>query len=132
MTRLLNHQDQCSALAERVGHAGLDCIVMAFLSGRKVQSKHRGRRTTMHCETLEHPKDGSPMVLIPAGAFRMGLPENDFLAEEHEKPQRLVFLAAFWMDIYPVTNARFGQFIEAGGYEQPAWWTAEGWEWRCG
>ncbi|MFN4260586.1 MAG: formylglycine-generating enzyme family protein [Gemmataceae bacterium] len=85
----------------------------------------------MNWETLEHPRDGAPMVLVPEGPFWMGLPENDFLAEEHEKPLRRVWLSAFWIDWYPVSNARFAQFLAAGGYEQRRWWSPRGWEWRC-
>lgn len=29
---------------------------------------------------------------------------------------------------YPVTNAQFAKFIEAGGYKQQKWWTDAGWE----
>src|SRR5437660_7392254 len=82
-------------------------------------------------DTCEHPRDGSPMVLVPAGPFIMGLAGNDFLAEDHEKPRREVYLSAFWIDVYPVTNQRFARFLAAGGYEEAAWWHPEGWEWRC-
>jgi formylglycine-generating enzyme required for sulfatase activity len=83
-------------------------------------------------ETWESPADGSLMVLVPAGPFLMGLPDNDFLAEEHEKPQRWVQMSGFWMDVYPVTNGRFGQFLAAAGYDRKEWWSPEGWEWRQG
>jgi formylglycine-generating enzyme required for sulfatase activity len=84
-----------------------------------------------HHDTLEHPRDGSLMVLVPAGSFLMGLPEDDLLADPHEKPSRLVELPAFWIDVYPVTNARFARFLDAGGYDREDWWCAAGWEWRC-
>ena len=42
----------------------------------------------------------------------MGRPDNDFLAEEHEKPERRVFLSPYWIDVYPVTNARFARFLD--------------------
>jgi formylglycine-generating enzyme required for sulfatase activity len=84
----------------------------------------------MSHETLEHPRDGSPMVLVAAGPFRMGRPQSDFLAEDHEKPERSVHLAAFWIDVYPVTNARFGLFLAAGGYEEAAYWSPAGWAWK--
>ncbi len=29
---------------------------------------------------------------------------------------------------YPITNAQYGKFIEAGGYDQRQWWTDEGWQ----
>lgn len=84
----------------------------------------------MSFDIVEHPPDQSPMVLVPAGSFIMGLPERDFLAEEHEKPPREVFLSAFWIDLYPVTNARFALFINADGYDNENWWTPEGWAWK--
>ena len=31
-----------------------------------------------------------------------------------ETPRRRVELGTFWVDVYPVTNARFGAFIAAG------------------
>jgi len=85
----------------------------------------------MNLETREDPVDAALMVLVPAGSFRMGLPDTDLLAEEHEKPERTIELSAFWVDVYPVTNARFARFLAADGYEDPRWWTPEGWLWRC-
>ncbi|MBC7811168.1 MAG: SUMF1/EgtB/PvdO family nonheme iron enzyme, partial [Burkholderiales bacterium] len=29
---------------------------------------------------------------------------------------------------YPITNAQYAKFIEAGGYDQREWWTDEGWD----
>jgi len=31
---------------------------------------------------------------------------------------------------YPVTNAQFALFVEAGGYQNSQWWTAEGWQFK--
>ncbi len=84
----------------------------------------------MSFENCEHARDGSPMVLVPAGAFLMGLPERNLLAQDHEKPQREVHLSAYWIDVYPVTNARFALFLSKNGYEEPQWWSKEGWAWK--
>jgi len=84
----------------------------------------------MNFDTQEHARDGSPMVLVPAGSFLMGLPATDILAEDHEKPFREVAMSAFWIDVYPVTNGRFGLFMSAGGYDDPQWWSPEGWDWK--
>jgi formylglycine-generating enzyme required for sulfatase activity/energy-coupling factor transporter ATP-binding protein EcfA2 len=39
---------------------------------------------------------------------------------------------AFWLARYPVTNAQYQQFMQAGGYEERRWWSDAGWEWRQG
>jgi formylglycine-generating enzyme required for sulfatase activity len=36
---------------------------------------------------------------------------------------------AFWLARYPVTNAQYERFIQAGGYEEPRWWSKEGLKW---
>ncbi len=58
--------------------------------------------------------------LVPAGEFTMG--------EENEVHP--VYLAAYFIEKYPVTNKKYAQFIEAGGYEQPEYWPRTGWRWR--
>src|SRR5439155_6564879 len=52
------------------------------------------------------------MIWIPGGHFLMG--SNSFYREE--RPVRPAFVAGFWMDTTPVTNAQFRQFVTATGY----------------
>lgn len=33
----------------------------------------------------------------------------------------------YWIAKYPITNAQFVKFIEAGGYDERRWWTDAGW-----
>jgi formylglycine-generating enzyme required for sulfatase activity len=61
-------------------------------------------------------KDGAPMVLVPAGQFRMGSMEGD----ADEKPVHRVVLDAFYLDKYEVTNQRFQQIVRDTGYETTA------------
>ena len=60
-------------------------------------------------------QDGAEMVLIPAGDFQMG--SDDSEAEDDEKPVHTVYLDAFYMDKYEVTNAQFKAFVDAN----PQW-----------
>ncbi|MDR4480653.1 MAG: SUMF1/EgtB/PvdO family nonheme iron enzyme [Nitrospira sp.] len=59
------------------------------------------------------------MVLVPAGEFTMGASaESGGLPDE--RPLRLIYLSAFWIDRYEVTNAVYQQFVQATGYQAPA------------
>lgn len=46
------------------------------------------------------------MMLIPAGSFLMGSPENEPERFDREGPQHQVTLAQFFMARYPVTQAQ--------------------------
>lgn len=50
------------------------------------------------------------MELIPAGEFRMGSKAHD-----REKPVHSVYVDAFYMDKYEVTNAEYAEFLNAKG-----------------
>jgi formylglycine-generating enzyme required for sulfatase activity len=68
---------------------------------------------------------------VPAGPFLMGSdPAKDPTAQDNEQPQVTIELPAFYIAKYPVTNAQYGRFIEAGGYENAEWWTDTGWQVR--
>jgi ergothioneine biosynthesis protein EgtB len=106
----------------------------------------------MHAETLEYmfhqlpfdskqrpelpaPPPSSPVVpqtvAVPAGAVKLGLDrsagqfgwDNEFEAVTTNVP-------AFSIDNYKVTNGQFAQFIQAGGYKHPEFWSPADWEWR--
>ena len=51
------------------------------------------------------------MVIIPAGDFQMGSEDVD--ASDDEKPVHTVYVDAFYMDQYPVTNAQYKEFLDA-------------------
>jgi sulfatase modifying factor 1 len=66
-------------------------------------------------------KDGAEMVLIPAGEFQMGSNESD-----DEKPIHTVYLDAFYIDKYEVTNAQYKKFMDATGQKAPPNWNNSG------
>ncbi len=68
-------------------------------------------------------------VLVPGGQFTMGTSTEPW-ALDNERPAHEVDVAAFFIDTAAVTNGAFMAFIEAGGYEQPRWWSAPGWAYR--
>ncbi|MBN1149346.1 MAG: SUMF1/EgtB/PvdO family nonheme iron enzyme [Anaerolineales bacterium] len=57
---------------------------------------------------------GAPMVLIPAGSFLMGSESGD----DNERPVHQVFLDAFYIDVYEVTNELFARFLNEMGNQE--------------
>jgi len=53
---------------------------------------------------------GMEMVLIPAGEFLMGSDDHD----PNERPQRAIYLDAFWIDRTEVTNAHYARCLAEG------------------
>lgn len=50
------------------------------------------------------------MVLVPEGKFIMGTGEDEFIPEE--TPQHEVYLDAYYIDKYEVTNAQYWEFLQ--------------------
>ncbi len=59
-------------------------------------------------------------VEIPGGEFVMG----------EGREQHKVNLPAFYISRYPITNAQYKLFVEAGGYRERKYWTEAGWKWK--
>jgi len=73
------------------------------------------------------------MVYIPAGSFLMGNSGtgNDAInGHSDEFPQHSVYLSGYWIGKYEVTRGEYRQFMQAGGYANPAFWSTDGWTWK--
>ncbi len=88
--------------------------------------------------SIEEIPDSRDMVLIPAGEFIMGSSDEetekvykeyghrgDFVGYDFkkERPRRNIYVKAFYMDKYEVTNAQYQKFIDATGEPPPRHWT---------
>ncbi|PDV99139.1 SUMF1/EgtB/PvdO family nonheme iron enzyme [Candidatus Viridilinea mediisalina] len=87
---------------------------------------------------------GDPRLLdpvhgdAPLGAYWCSIEPGPFWygayleADQQERAylslQRAVMPYPYRIGRYPVTNAEYRHFIEAGGYQEPRWWTAHGWD----
>ena len=68
-----------------------------------------GEATETDATATSTPAPFPGMVWIPGGTFQMGSSKH----YPEERPVHRVSVDGFWMDRYPVTNARFEQFIAA-------------------
>jgi formylglycine-generating enzyme required for sulfatase activity len=82
--------------------------------------------------------DGLPDIAwmeIPEGSFKIGtrfedvpslenrLDKPEWYSHEQETPQRKMALSAYHISRYPITNAQFAAFADAGGYREDHYWT---------
>lgn len=82
-------------------------------------------RTNTHKESLPLPQPTShqlfvdDMVLISKGPFLYGESKVSHTIETD-----------YLIDLYPVTNEAYEQFVEAEGYSRQEYWSDHGWEWK--
>jgi gamma-glutamyl hercynylcysteine S-oxide synthase len=83
-----------------------------------------------------HPRTkGAPApaawVRVPAGRATSGVDRTAIpFGWDNECPAWPIEVPGFTIERHDVTNARFLEFVEAGGYRDARWWTADDWQWR--
>ncbi|MBI5117118.1 SUMF1/EgtB/PvdO family nonheme iron enzyme [Candidatus Poribacteria bacterium] len=102
----------------------------ARIERERIAKEEEEKKKAAEKKAREFTAEG--MILIPAGKFLMGSPEDEGADVEH--PQHTIYLDAFYIDKYEVTNAQFKEFVEAAHYvtqaERDGWgkvWTGKGW-----
>jgi ergothioneine biosynthesis protein EgtB len=67
---------------------------------------------------------------VPAGRVTLGVHREAIpFGWDNEFPALSADVPAFTIDRHNVTNARFLEFVHAGGYDDDRWWNAEDWQW---
>ena len=84
------------------------------------------KRVVVKMKAEEDKSSLNNMVFIPSGTFIMGSDKG----KAYEGPSRKVYLDSYYIDRYEVTNALYQRFVNDGGYENPKYWSREGWEWK--
>ncbi|PYR29970.1 MAG: ergothioneine biosynthesis protein EgtB, partial [Acidobacteria bacterium] len=70
------------------------------------------------------------LIQIEAGPATLGVEETALpFAWDNERPRHRVHVERFAIDRHNVTNGRYLEFVEAGGYDDARWWTGEEWQW---
>ncbi len=71
-------------------------------------------------------------VLGELGDRRLGqfsaIPPGEFVMGDGKDRHTLNLPYGYLIGQYPLTNAEYAPFIEAGGYRERRWWTAAGWQ----
>jgi len=122
--RLVQKLDHNAGIAEDYARWALTTWAEAL--GRQAPAEPMGGRGSPRAgsasqvgEERINPVDGTVMVYIPAGEFLMGSADGDALAEPNEKPQRRVYLDAYWIHKYLVTVGQYRRFCRSTRREMP-------------
>ncbi len=79
---------------------------------------------------VEGPAPTQEWIEIPAGIAALG---SDTTCEpftwDNERPPLTVPVPAFRIEKHDVTNARFMEFVDSGGYQDSRWWAQQDWDW---
>jgi formylglycine-generating enzyme required for sulfatase activity len=90
----------------------LGLVAVAVIGIRLTAPKVTPERAAIHTET---PPKENPLMLIPAGGFSMGSEEGAY----DEKLMHAVFLDAYQIQQYEVTQAQYAEFVRATGNRSP-------------
>ena len=112
--------------------------------------KHLLAQNPLHPAYVQRSGAAAPAAAAPAAghvpsdaasgasewiAFDGGLSEigygGDGFCFDNELPRHPQYVAPFALASRLVTNGEYQAFIEAGGYQTPSLWLAEGWDWIC-
>ena len=94
-------------------------LLLVLVSGLRIANERpidTANERPIDTEADAKPEPSGPvipegMVLIPAGEFQMGSNTGN----PNEKPEHTVYVDAFYMDKYEVTNADYAAFLNAKG-----------------
>lgn len=106
---------------EKIGTpAALEIVKNTYIIPPEVLKEYKPYKYQARGKEFPINQPGMPpnMILVLGGTYTMG--------ESKDK----VKVKDFSMSIFPVTNWEFRSFIEAGGYENKEYWSAESWRLR--
>jgi ergothioneine biosynthesis protein EgtB len=88
------------------------------------------RRPAGYAPRVEGGVPAHEWIDIPAGAATLGVDRESIpFGWDNEFPAFRVDVPRFQIERDDVTNARFLEFVDAGGYDDPQWWRPADWSW---
>ncbi|MFH0813511.1 MAG: formylglycine-generating enzyme family protein, partial [Pseudomonadota bacterium] len=123
----------------KINRTGFFLLISVFVSGLFGCAPEVSIEQPPKLPPFQPQTSGHDMVLVPAGEFLMGsTPQNVVQAKalyqqetgrgpldiwfEDEAPAHRVYLDAYYIDRYEVTNGQYKEFVEATNYRKPFNW----------
>ncbi len=80
-----------------------------------------------HTDTASVATTDTTMIYIPASTFSRGNSWGGAMGGNDDTPTARISVNAFYIDKFEVTYRQYQEFVDAGGYENEEYWSAEGW-----
>jgi ergothioneine biosynthesis protein EgtB len=88
------------------------------------------RRPLAYAPVVSGRAPAEDWIDVPSGSVTLGVERESVpFAWDNECPTFGMDVPAFAIERQNVTNARFMEFVDAGGYQDPRWWSADDWRW---
>ena len=122
---LLHHADAVYTILE---HEAMHQETLLYMWHQLPLNKKRAPAT------YQPRTSGEPVqqqaIRLDGGRIRLGAPRDGIpFGWDNEYEEFVTDVSPFLIDRYAVTNGEFLQFVEAGGYSQPALWSSADWSW---
>lgn len=122
---LLDHADAVFTILE---HEAMHQETLLYMWHRLPFEQKR--RPTGYTPVVDAPLPADEWREIPAGRAMLGADRARLrFGWDNELPSCVADIAGFQMQRHNVVNARFMEFVEAGGYTEARWWRPDDWQW---
>ncbi len=99
---------------------------------RRLPLERRGRRVSAAPAGTDAAPPARSEARIPSGLATLGARRGGIpFGWDNEFPARVALVPGFSIDVHPVTNADWIEFVEAGGYTRESLWPASARAWRA-
>jgi gamma-glutamyl hercynylcysteine S-oxide synthase len=124
----LIHKTDRTLLHVAIEHRLMHAETLAYLLHQLPLDRKTPRQTLRAIEqTSVRPRT----VAMPRGIATLGQSRHrEQFGWDNEFEEHRVVVRKFTADAFPITNAQFLQFVNAGGYDDRSLWSMEDWAWK--
>ena len=120
--------DRAEAVFSILEHEAMHQETLLYMWHRLPFSQKRAPRQYAPAASNHEPAPES--VHVPAGRATLGADRSAVpFGWDNEFPACAAHVEPFSIERYNVTNGRYLEFVEAGGYHDQRWWREEDWRW---
>jgi ergothioneine biosynthesis protein EgtB len=88
------------------------------------------RRSTGYVPRTQGATPAREWIDVPAGRVTLGVARGSIpFGWDNEHPRHVLEIPEFSIETQDISNERFLEFVDSGGYRDPRWWSEDDWAW---